>query len=107
MDTVSTSKENTEDLISTANTPPVQNWAKSDILWSVNEAFFLEEIVLNGFAFFVEMVQMYADKTALGLTAYATVMYPVHLQLLEFLKQLRNFLIDYGYSFVTLLLVAS
>lgn len=56
---------------------------------------------------FAGMVQVYTDKTATTVKAFATVTYPVRVTLLNFTNELRRYLSDNGHTFAGLLLVST
>lgn len=53
------------------------------------------------------MVEVYSDETATTLKEKATVDYPVHEVLMNFTKELRQYLIDHGHTLAGVLPVST
>lgn len=73
----------------------------------MHENVFWLKNVVDGLLFFVCLVQVYTDKTALNLRTRASVASLVGLVLLNFSKTFCRFLNNHGHTLVALLLVAT
>lgn len=79
--------------MSTVYALSVFNFVKYDILVSAEEAVCRQESVMDGWFFFVELTQLYAQKPAWSFEATANDAYPVLLALRKFSKRFEDFLL--------------
>lgn len=106
-DTVKNSKENIVHSVSKAYAFSVYSRVRLDFLRSVNETVFWQESVVDASPSFVDVLQIYTNMTALSSKSTATVVYPVHVVLLNVSMKFRRFLTDQRYTLIVLLSVAT